>query len=306
MDEFLPVHFSLVPMGESGNKPDSVFSMTGLYTGEVKKAIPLADPNNDSKTQIEYEVEVKIRNGTEAPTVVTTKCKVADLFGAVGDFTVHSYRAATKARNNKPHLDGAQVLVMFVNGNTQNGVIVGGLKNTSVRNPYTMTGRFLRWVFNGVSVNINDDGELTAQTEGATKNDGTPDANRDDNNHGPYVQFTKTGNLYVTDNNGQSITLNSKDKAIRILAAEQSQLDAKKVLLGSQSSKENLVLGQAMVKALNELINHLTKAPLGISSAGPVQLNPTIMAGLLKWKATWVTSTSAPAKVLSTKSFTER
>jgi hypothetical protein len=305
----LPLHFDSSPMGASGNVAGAGFSMTNVYSGEVKRALPPSSPDNRSKSQTEYEVEVKISNGMDPPTIITPQCVVVDQFGGVGDFSTHSFRAATKDRNGDVHLNGAQVLVAFVNGNYLNGFILGALKNTTAQAPATMVGRFLKWVFNGVSVNINDDGELRVRMNGATKSDGTPDTNRDDTNQGPYLQLTKDGNIYFTDNNGQSITVNSREKAVQIRATETAQINAKRVQIGSQMSAENLVLGQQLIAAMNDLILNvfIKGAPnLGKCAVGPVVLDPSMILALTQWKLKWTTGLAGPPQILSAKAYTER
>jgi len=300
----LPTHFQISPIGLEAMSPANAFGQNSIYLGDVVGEILPSSAGSRYKIATEYDVSVQVQKDSEISSR-TVRCFVPDQFGGIADTSSHSFRVATFGRRSKQVQVGAKVLVAFINGDSNLGIILGGFRERGAKS--SLTGRFLKWVFNGISVNINDDGELRIRANGATKNDGTPDANRDDTNQGPYVQFTKDGNLYLTDNNGQSITVNSREKAIRILATEQSQLNAKRVILGSQTATENLVLGQSMVKALNELIDLFIKNPqVGTNGAGPVTLNPAILAGLLKWKAAWVTNAPGPAKILSAKSYTER
>lgn len=301
MQPVLPTHLVMKPAGRSTYTPAG-FGWDGFYYGEVKAVVPVSDKRNQSKKQEEYQVEITVRDGLGVVTTVMAVCRVADMFGS-GDTYAHSLRTASQKSVDVS--DGAQVIVAFVSGDFSQGVIIGALRNTAQANN-SLLGRFLKWVFNGVVVNINDDGELRLRVNGATKNDGTPDT-REDTNQGPYVQFTKDGSFYVTDNNGQSITVNPREKAVRILAQEQSQINAKRVQIGSQTANENLVLGQSMVQALNELLDLFLKNPQIGKAAGPnVILDPVLAANLLKWKIKWVTNIPGPAKILSAKAYTER
>lgn len=289
----------------------ATFGEYSLREGEIVDVYDPEHPRNYSKTTTEYIVELQFRSGFTSPGSRSVRAVLADNFGGIADFSSFSLRKRTnKVTRNSPETDGARVLVLCLNGDESHGVIIAGLKNTNVKNfpeIKDIAGRFKNWVFNGVSAFINDSGELKISAAGATKNDGTPDE-RNEDNHGPYVKFTKNGNLYVTDNNGQSIELKSKQKSIHILAQESAQVNAKKIWLGAESANENLVLGQQLVVAMGELLMLFIKNSnqIGANSGGPVILNPQIATGLIQWKRKWVTATNTPAKILSNKSFTER
>jgi hypothetical protein len=165
-----------------------------LQEGEIVEEIPANDPRNFSKQSVEYMVDVVGRQAFFSNNVRPVQASVMGLFGGADQFS-YTLRART------PKVPGSRVLVMFLNGNEAEAIIVGSRKDQSFSTVPNSVGRFLKWVFNGVRVDINDDGELRIRQNGATKNDGTPD-NREDTNQGPYVQFTKDGNIYLTDNNG--------------------------------------------------------------------------------------------------------
>jgi hypothetical protein len=316
MEAVLPIHFESNPMGTSQALPSSSFGQLGISIGEVKGVVYPNDKNSQSKKNVEYVVETIMRNGMGIPVPTNVPCVVVDTFGSVGDFSLHSFRTASrKPDRDKLVYDGAQVLVAFVSGDTSHGFIIGALRHS--KSPQeTLVGRFFRWVFNGIDLDINDDGEVKVQANGATKQDGSPDT-RNKNNKGPYFQFTKTGDAYVTDNNGQSIQISSKDKTVyikgenaRTQVSKIAQLHGgKTIYIGSDKAKENLVLGQQLNNALNDLFKIFidNSQSWAIGNLGfPTPLQPMVLQSLINWKMKYLTPLNGPPKILSKNKFTER
>jgi phage gp45-like len=203
-------------------------------------------------------------------------------------------------------------------------------------------GQFYQLHLNGVAIDINDDGELLLQTNGPTKIDGKPSDRVDENQEGSFIRLAKDGTITISNNRtedeGESIVISTADKKITIKSETEehqttdawtveaqgdvsittegeatieadgdARLDGSNIYLGSAQARENLVLGQKLVSALNDFVDIFLNngANLGIGNLGaPVPLFPTIVTQLIAWKLQYTTPTPTPA-ILSSDKFTE-
>jgi hypothetical protein len=338
----LPHYLARRPAQQAGGGHN--FTDIVLRMGEVVQAHYPDDPTNQSKKQMEYTVNVQYRQSNRQVTVSSYRCTVADGLGGIADSSRQTFRVSSGDRAGQTLGDGARVLILCPNGEKNSAVIIAGVRNEQIttNDPPRLVpaGQRLKdFVFNGVHVNINDDGELLLQVSGATKNDGSPDANRDQNNHGTKVQIQKNGSFTITDNNGQSIIIDAPNKAIHIGAANEdtavqnswtlqtgkdtrinasgnfsavatgdAQLAGATVHIGSPQASENLVLGQKLMTALSDLINSVfldNQAAFARDiSQAPEQLMPQVVLALQKWLKKWVTDPNLP--LLADKKFTEK
>jgi phage baseplate assembly protein gpV len=249
-----------VPRGGPGGSMND----TTLRVGEVVQAYSPTDPaNKDPRTKNKrwvYVVNVSYRDGSGTRSVVPYRCTVGGLFGGVGDRMRYSVRQASRVPTSKSGFaDGAQVLILCVNGDKSNATIIGSLRHEDDKTPEPDKA-FFDFQFNGVKATIDEFGALVLKVPGATKLDGTPDDNRDENNKGTQVSFGKDGSIAITDGNGDTVTVSPKDKSITVTAGEQTTtvekawklkaatveieadsatVNAKKVLLGGKELEIN-------------------------------------------------------------------
>lgn len=209
-------------LGVSFEEPSGgTLTDTTLRLGEVVQAFAPNDPSNKGSSrnrQWVYIVNVTYRDGSGVRSIVPYRCTMADVFGGLGDHFRHTVRK-TDTGESGGFAKGAQVLVLCQNGDKSTAVIIGGVRNSKDETS-DPNDTFLDFVFNGVHVSIDKDGALSLTVSGATKLDGSPDDNRDSNNHGSSVSLSKAGVITVTDANGDSVVISPVDKSITVKAGD--------------------------------------------------------------------------------------
>lgn len=192
-------------------------SDTSLRVGEVIKAFSPSDPKNISRKIWEYIVLVNHRDQNGSPIQTPYRCTIKDGFGSAGDHLRYSVRSATRTGQESVG-NGAIVLVLCINGDLSNAVIIDCLFHPN-RQDQDPSARFFDFEFNGAKVKINDDGSISIQCLGATKNDGSPD-NRESTQYGSKIDMLANGEIQITDNNTSGIpskiTINPSEQKIKI------------------------------------------------------------------------------------------
>jgi phage baseplate assembly protein gpV len=261
--ETLPTFLEMeyIPLGRHGSLADGL-----LRLGEVIGAFPPGAPNNQSpgKKQWEYLVSAWHRNGQGPLCPTPYRCSVMDSFGGMADHLRHTVRMSPVPPEDTGVLTkGSMVLVLCPNGDKTNAVIIGGVRHHKEQTS-DPDDTFLDFLFNGLGVTINADGELRVQIQGATKADGTAADTRDENNKGSFVSFDKAGNITISDANGETVTISPKDKSITVAAGAQTttvekawKLKAGTVLVEADEvtiDSGKVQLGGKVVNPLDEVV----------------------------------------------------
>lgn len=187
---FQGVNTSQISLGQYDNLP--------LRFGEVIDIIYPNDLRNQSNT-IVYTVAVNQRdNGGMSTTVIYTRCVVSTLFGGVADKHVHTLRKADKTIDTIAN--GSKVLLACINGETNYGVILGGLYDEQNDIPQINQGHNDFFEFNGLNITIDKDGQYHILMKGATKIDGTPLDGVDINVTGQSISLLKDGSIKLATN----------------------------------------------------------------------------------------------------------
>jgi hypothetical protein len=184
-----------------------------------------------------YTVLVSEKVGDTLVSIPFSNCILRDMFGSVPDFLEYSLRksnysinsSSTSNRinvpgvtgslkslgaNNSPSgngLLGANVVIECINGSTFNAIILGAVRTYNqcgYGQTYTPvnahTGNYLNFAFNGITAQINDDGELNLQRIGPTDDNGSIlDKNflgveYPKNNTGTLININKAGDLNIS------------------------------------------------------------------------------------------------------------
>lgn len=182
-----------------------------LRIGEVVAVYAPGSKGSSSKTDTQYIVRANFREGAGLVTPMLYRCVAKDGFGSAGDHLRHSLRARP-SQQKEDDVTGAIVLLACINGDRSQAVILDCLRHPS-RTTKDAEGRWFDFEFNGVAVKINDDGSFALTVPGPTKGDGKPD-HRDENNKGSSVTVAANGDIAISDNNGESITISPGDKTI--------------------------------------------------------------------------------------------
>lgn len=226
----MPGHLSCpsIPTYDNGQ----AFSNIELRLGEVQNIIYPNDPKSISKSIVEYNVFVQHRANGTAATRMYQNCILINPIASLADkafWTLRTSDSATKQGANGLGL-GSKVLILCVNGETNNAIIVGGVrdqKDTDDLNAKAL-GHHLEFIFNGIKFFINNDGELNVNYGGKTSADGK--TNVSDSSRNTNLSFLKDGtfNVKTDDGNGsteQSIEINHTNKSINLKAKEHWNVD---------------------------------------------------------------------------------
>jgi phage baseplate assembly protein gpV len=150
------------------------------------------------------------------------------MFGGVADYESWTPRKAkinplgVDPRNNQTNPSGfepgSQVLVLCLNGNSQYGVIIGGVPHT---NGAKQQEKGVSWVrrFNGVTMQIDDDGQFILSFAGATEANGERRGSADETAAGSTMTFAKDGGIKLETKDGQqSVHLDHANNKIAVRA----------------------------------------------------------------------------------------
>lgn len=211
---YLQVEHTLDP------EPSGMFGNIMLRIGEVREVVYPNNPNSLSKKVVEYRVAVQQRDVGVGVTTEYSHCVVGSLFGGVADKLRYTVRPST-GQNVDQDTDlgnGSMVLLLCVNGETDNAIIIGGFP--APRDvPEADEGHHLHFNFNGIDVAINKNGEFALTFGGATKNDGTLVDGADAGASGTNVAIAKDGSLSITDASGkQFFKIDHTNKTIALTA----------------------------------------------------------------------------------------
>ena len=151
------------------------FNNNALRIGEVLEIVRPTDSKSVSKKFNEYVVRVQHMSPSGAATsAIYPRCFLVSTFGGQADrlhYTLRTQRDEGSPAPSKTGLGlGSKVLVLCINGETNNAVIIGGIREGD--NHDKNEGHHLRFNFNGINIAIKDTGELVIQMAGPTKADG--------------------------------------------------------------------------------------------------------------------------------------
>lgn len=291
-------------------------SMLGITVGEVVGII-YPEESKYGESECIYKVEVRQKEANGATGTLMWYCRLAVPFEGLADFSRPTIRPATYNSKGKLIADGSKVIVAAQNGDVAKAFIIGCVKqkkrkDRKRKNPQR-ANREYEAEFNGVHFFIEDDGSFSIEVPGATDQDGKPDKKRDTNNKGTNVRFDKTGDVTISDKNGESITVSPGRKTIDMLcetyhvkATKVATIDGARINVGTEGSSENLVLGQKLVEALKELAKILQTQNVSLQGnlGYPVPMSPEILMKVKAWEAKYLQG--GPAPILAKNKFTER
>jgi hypothetical protein len=159
--------------------------------------------------EMRYHVEIRDRNDR-----IEINCRLLRKFGGVfnyEDTVMHGYKF-----DNKPDpvetfgaKAGDMVLVGYINGESREGIIIGGLDHPARSSDLDVTkGPQFKSEFNGIETSINEDGEYTVVFRAIPTNiaeldntpaDQLPSPEYDTTIGGSFFMFDKTGSFEIND-----------------------------------------------------------------------------------------------------------
>lgn len=281
-----PVLPSPLQNTEQESSETKFFGDLSLKIGQVIR-INYPDPGKAQTTQTTtYDIIVNQNAGDGAKTDIYYGAQMSNIFGGLADYVDYTARtnsdkgqfilsgqAITEANYDK--ILGSHVIIACIDGSSTDSVIVGALPhylNTIVnektyKKPIKADGHFLNFMFNGVNININKNGELLIKKGGPTNAKGALD---EDNKEGgkkeqanSFIQIDKAGKILLSTTNKEKIeeadnliTIN-KDGSINIKIKDGKTLEIK-----DKDGDAKLTLGDgaksvAIAEALEQLWNKL-------------------------------------------------
>jgi hypothetical protein len=222
--------------------------------------MPNGSPNPASFSQrvYEYSVTVQERNGFMQPVITNYEhCAVANLFGGFADKFTYTLRPSTIPAQAEAayYTNGSKVLILCINGETNNAYIIGALWDPTQKNsdigvtqsnpPEDGTlGHHLLFTFNGLNGTIDKNGQFKVTFNGATDNYGKPLSSQDQKKVGAFLNMLMDGTMNLSC--PQNMTLKSAG-----------------VLTGAAT--DHTVLGDTYITAEMQMLNNIANALQGIA-----------------------------------------
>jgi len=272
MPEVIPSFFEYYdPNEEAQDQLDRY----GLFVGEIKEVI--YPDNKESRTQkiLEYTVVGQVRAGGAAQSQVFYNCVPLNQLAGYADFSYQTFRVDSELKTTFGK--GSKVLLLCLNGESFYPVIVGGIYDPKDESQKDIPKgkRLSHWQFNGVHIDVNDDGEYQITFKGATDIDGKTDVK--DSVAGSFAKWAKNGNISVQDNDGKNqILIDHENKKVVVKRDEAFELgDATdKMLLGESFRKEQESLHQKLSKFIDTVSQLTQNAGIAAATAGGKMVVP--------------------------------
>lgn len=183
---FLP-NGTVLPHGLLGSSSDAgmagfnkTYRNTAMRLGIVVKSHGVSDAANLTKLTTEYDVLVFEQLEDRGSSIITYRnCISAEGMGSIADFFERTLRVRqntsdqSKAINTK-NQNGAVVLILCIDGVSEKAVIVGSITHPDRKSTLTGHTAHLEGEFNGVNIQVNDDGSANFTWNGPTNNSGAP------------------------------------------------------------------------------------------------------------------------------------
>lgn len=246
-----------------------VFDDVQFHFGEVQSIIYANDENSRSKQFTEYSVFVQYRDPITKAGVgrMYDNCLLSNMFGGVSDFlsyTLRGQNSTASAKDDRLGL-GSKVLLLCINGETQYPVIIGGIGDPTDKSQTDTKdkdlGHHLKFIFNGLGVSINKDGELTVVFNGPTDIKGKLVDGIDKKTVGASVTFSKEGKIIV-----------NRNQAIEIGAATDH------FILGDTYRDAEHSMNQDLQTGLQNVAQKLAVAGAQLAAAGGAVAGPFMAA----------------------------
>lgn len=198
---------------------------TGIKAGIIIKSYAPDDPNNQNGLCCEYDVTSFEQFENKSSTSITYKnCLSTQGFGGLADYFEYTLRPKTFQTNKGPPTfgdqDGAVVLIQCLDGIGDRAVVTGTLIHPDRDTNIISTDPKLSGEYNGVNVEIENDGSCSLTFKGATDSKGIPtDSSQGDTvfqietdgsfqfNHSTItIRADRNGTLFITTNVDCDIT----------------------------------------------------------------------------------------------------
>jgi hypothetical protein len=206
---------------------NKTYKNTALRVGYISNSYPVSSKENLNKIATEYEVVVFEQNEDKGIVpIVYRRCVSAEGIGSIADYLEHTFRPVKKQKNSNERKfedhNGSIVLLLCLNGNSNDPIIIGGLKHPDRKSKISTNEPQLFGSFNGVDIQILPDGSCRLSFNGATDNDGKPI----DSSQGVTTLDIEKDGSFQAKNKGVTQRL-QKDGVFSVTAEKSGSIDAK-------------------------------------------------------------------------------
>lgn len=189
---------SQVPFHLTGTRIGDLGGNGLLRVGEVYERFPPGHKRNRNKLCDEYRVYVQHTDSHVYDPKDYYNCTLLSGFGGLADKSHHALRVNEKKSGIEK---GSKVLILCINGDMRNAIIIGGIRDSQEldkgQDGKDDQDRFGKhhyyWIFNGIEVFVNDDGEYTLTYKGKTENDGKRNKDVKESSVGSIFSMLKDG-----------------------------------------------------------------------------------------------------------------
>lgn len=177
------------------------YKNTGIKAGLIQKSYAPTDPENKNHLCTEYDVLTIEQMENKGTTSILYKhCLSTQGFGSIADYFEYTLRPLTKQDSKGfptfSNQDGAIVLIQCLNNIGDKAVVIGTLIHPDRSTNVTSNAPQMFGEYNGVSIQINEDGSCSLTFKGATDSQG----NAVDPSQGNTVfQIQKDGSFQFTN-----------------------------------------------------------------------------------------------------------
>ena len=201
----------------------------GTHTGEIQRVIWPGDPGSRQDQRfVEYEVMCSGKDPLtgESTSTLYRHCRLGSSLGGAADNCSYTLRGEDSYAKDRPDKTfglgyGSKVLITCIEGNRLNPIIIGSIRDEQETEDKKEDGHHLSYKFNGISVNINNDGELLIKRNGPTKHDGQNADGVQSTSVGGFIQLDSAGNIVLdTESDKEKVKLNHTDKKVEIESKE--------------------------------------------------------------------------------------
>ena len=208
---------------ESRNANNYAKKNFSLKVGQIELSYCVDENGNVRGSRVEYDVLVNENNGDGATSQMKYRRVVSqDLFGGIADFFQFTHRKnEVDEGRDVPFRNGSLVLILCLNGSSEDAVIIGGLKHPDNANECKKEdGHNLKFEFNGINFQIDKDGAMTLLFRGPTDADGKVLEGSEEFG-GTVIKIEKDGSYEVNtgeEENPTKFRLDKTEKTITLIS----------------------------------------------------------------------------------------
>lgn len=264
---------SALSIGAGGGHQGQVHSITSLEAGQIEAiyAVDAAGNTQDGSpgTFTLYDVRITRPDGT---TELINRCRMAQpgFGGGINNFLevlpTDPGANANQARVDKSLKRGHHVLLGFIGGYKDQGVILGALPHPNsvavADRPSSSNGTYTQGEIQGLNFSVDNDGALKVVFNGPRDDKGNLI-----NQNGPTtIEVNKDGVINLSTNKSQSVSIDRTSGVITITNgptsmkmdqnADQIDIVANKINVGSGGLQPQIV-GDDMVAWLSDLVDQI-------------------------------------------------